>query len=186
MIYYLKGKIVGIDEGSVAVEVSNGVAYECLVSHPDAYTMYQDALVYTYEVIREDEQYIVGFSSKEEKSIFMSLIKVKGLGPKTVIQALSTTTPDAVVNAIASNNIAFLKKLPVIGQKAASQIILDLKGSLAGGKKGDPKIYEEAYDGLKALGFKGAAIDRVLAEINEPNATTEEIILIALSKLKTK
>ena len=184
MIYYLKGKIVSIDENSVAVEVSNGVAYECLVSHPDAYLMFQDVIMYTYEVIREDEEYMVGFSSKEEKSIFLSLIKVKGLGPKTVIQALSTTTPEAVTNAIASNNVAFLKKLPGIGQKAAAQIILDLKGQLTGGKKGDPKMYEEAYDALKSLGFKGAAIDRVLSEINEPNATTEDVIRLALAKLR--
>ncbi|MBR0295337.1 MAG: Holliday junction branch migration protein RuvA [Bacilli bacterium] len=184
MIYYLKGKVVAIDEMSIAVELSNGVAYECLVSHVDNYVIGQEVLIYTYEVIREDEEYIVGFSSKEEKSIFMSLIKVKGLGPKTVIQALSTTTPEAVTNAIASNNVAFLKKLPGIGQKAAAQIILDLKGQLTGGSKGNPKVYEEAYDALKALGFKGAQIDRVLAEINEPNATTEDIIRIALGKLR--
>ena len=184
MIYYLKGKIVAIGELSIAIETVNGVAYECYVSHPDSYLIDQEVLIYTYEVHREDEEYMVGFSSKEEKSIFLSLIKVKGLGPKTVIQALSTTTPEAVTNAIASNNVAFLKKLPGIGQKAAAQIILDLKGQLTGGSKGNPKVYEEAYEALKSLGFKGAQIDRVLAEINEPNATTEDIIRIALGKLR--
>lgn len=186
MIYYIKGHVVAIDEGSIAIETSSGVAYELLVSHVDNYIMGQEVLVYTYQVVREDEEYMVGFSSKEEKAIFLSLIKVKGLGPKTVIQALSTTTPEAVTNAIASNNVAFLKKLPGIGQKAAAQIILDLKGQLTGtgGQKGNPKVYEEAYEALKSLGFKGAQIDRVLAEINEPDATTEEVIRIALSKLR--
>ena len=184
MIYYLKGKIVAINELTIAVETIKGIAYDCFVSHPDSYLIDQDVLIYTYEVHREDEEYMVGFSSKEEKSIFLSLIKVKGLGPKTVIQALSTTTPEAVTNAIASNNVAFLKKLPGIGQKAAAQIILDLKGQLTGGSKGNPKVYEEAYEALKSLGFKGAQIDRVLAEINEPNATTEDIIRIALGKLR--
>ena len=186
MIYYIKGKVVAIEDGSIAIETSNGVAYECLVSHIDNYVINDEVLVYTYEVIREDEEYTVGFSSKEEKAIFMSLIKVKGLGPKTVIQALSVTTPEAVTNAIASNNVAFLKKLPGIGQKAAAQIILDLKGQLTGtgATKGNPKVYEEAYDALKSLGFKGAQIDRVLAEINEPNATTEDVIRLALVKLR--
>ena len=113
----------------------------------------------------------------------MSLIKVKGLGPKTVINALSATTPQDVINAISSNNVAFLKKLPGLGAKAAGQIILDLKGELTG-SKGNPKQYEEVYDALKSLGFKGAAIDRVLATINEPNASTEDILRIALSRLK--
>ena len=111
------------------------------------------------------------------------MIKVKGLGPKTVINALSATTPQDVVNAISSNNVAFLKKLPGLGAKAAGQIILDLKGELTG-SKGNPKQYEEVYDALKSLGFKGAAIDRVLCTINEPNASTEDILRIALSKLK--
>ena len=111
------------------------------------------------------------------------MIKVKGLGPKTVINALSATTPDEVINAIASNNVAFLKKLPGLGAKAAGQIILDLKGELTG-SKGNPKQYEEVYEALKSLGFKGAAIDRVLATINEPGATNEEILRLALKKLK--
>ena len=55
---------------------------------------------------------------------------------------------------------------------------------MTGGEKGNPKQYEDVYEALKTLGFKGAAIDRVLATINEPNATTEEILRIALSKLK--
>ena len=78
-----------------------------------------------------------------------------------------------------------MKKLPGIGAKAAAQIILDLKGELTGTKvKGDPSVYEEVYDALKELGFKGAAIDRVLATINEPDASSEEILKLALSKLR--
>ena len=76
-----------------------------------------------------------------------------------------------------------MKKLPGIGGKAAAQIILDLKGELTG-SKGDPGVYEEVYDALKELGFKGAAIDRVLATINEPDAKPEDVLRIALSKLR--
>lgn len=184
MIYYLKGKIVDQFESSIVVDV-NGVAYECLVSHPSDFELGQERIVYTYKVVREDEEYLVGFSSKEEKSVFLSLIKVKGLGPKTVIQSLSTTTPEAVLSAIASNNVAYLKALPGIGAKAAAQIILDLKGQLTG-SKGNPKMYDEVYDALKGLGFKGAAIDRVLSQINEPNASSEDVLRMALAKLRKK
>ena len=59
-----------------------------------------------------------------------------------------------------------------------------MKGQLTGGSKGDPGVYEEVYDALKGLGFKGAAIDRVLASINEPDATSEEVLRLALSKLR--
>ncbi len=182
MIYFLRGVIHQVNSDSVIIDVRD-VGYEVLVSHIDAYEVGQNVLLYTYNVVREDENYLIGFMDIEERNVFMSLIKVKGLGPKTVINALSATTPQDVINAISSNNVAFLKKLPGLGAKAAGQIILDLKGELTG-SKGNPKQYEEVYDALKSLGFKGAAIDRVLATINEPNASTEDILRIALSRLK--
>lgn len=182
MIYYLRGRVALIDKDSIILDVRD-VGYQILVSHIDEYTVDEEVLIYTYNVVREDENYLVGFRSIEEKSVFLSLIKVKGLGPKTVIGALSATTPRDVINAIASNNVAYLKKLPGIGAKAAAQVILDLKGELTG-DKGNPKQYEDVYDALKALGFKGAAIDRVLATINEPGASDEEILRIALQRLK--
>lgn len=183
MYYYLKGKVVLKDNDYVVIDVHD-VAYSILVSHIDEYEIGEETLIYLHNVVREDEQYLVGFKSLEEKHVFLSLIKVKGLGPKTVINALSATTPSLVINAIASNNVAYLKKLPGIGAKAAAQVILDLKGELTGGEKGNPKQYDEVYEALKELGFKGAAIDRVLATINEPNATTEDILRIALNKLR--
>lgn len=182
MIYFLKGKVKEIGEDSVVIDVHD-VGYQFLVSHVDEYKLEEEVFVYTYNVVREDENYLIGFKSKEEKEVFLSLIKVKGLGPKTVINALSATTPNEVISAISSNNVAFLKKLPGLGAKAAGQIILDLKGELTG-SKGNPKQYEEVYEALKTLGFKGAAIDRVLATINEPGASNEDILRIALKKLK--
>ena len=182
MIYYLHGKINTILKDSVVIDV-NGVGYLLLVSHPESFHLGDEVTIFTHQVIREDEQYLVGFMSEEEKAVFLSLIKVKGLGPKSAINALSATTPEQVISAISSNNVAYLKKLPGIGAKAAAQIILDLKGELTGGEKGNPSIYEDVYEALKEMGFKGAAIDRVLASINEPNASMEEILKIALQKL---
>ena len=182
MYYFLKGKIFLIEDDKVVLDVNN-VGYELLVSHPSNYQVGEEVLMYVHNVVREDDNYLVGFKDIEEKKVFLSLIKVKGLGPKTAIGALASTTPQEVINAISSNNVAFLKKLPGLGAKAAGQIILDVKGELTG-SKGNPKQYEEVYDALKTLGFKGAAIDRVLATINEPNATTEEVLKIALSKLR--
>ena len=182
MIYFLRGKVAIIEQESIIIDVRD-VGYQMLVSHIEQFHVGDEVLVYTYNVVREDENYLIGFLDKEEKDVFLSLIKVKGLGPKTVINALSATTPNDVINAIASNNVAFLKKLPGLGAKAAGQIILDLKGELTG-SKGNPKQYEEVYDALKTLGFKGAAIDRVLATINEPGATNEDILRIALKRLK--
>ena len=182
MIYSLKGKVLLTDGDTVVIDVHD-VGYQVLVSHVNDYEIGQDVFLYTYNVVREDETYLVGFSSIEEKEVFLALIRVKGLGPRTVIGALSATTPNDVKNAIASNNVVYLKKLPGIGAKAASQIILDLKGELTG-TKGDPTVYDEVYEALKELGFKGVAIERVLATINEKDAKPEEVLRLALAKLR--
>ena len=182
MIYSLRGRVLLTDGDTIVVDVHD-VGYQVLVSHVNDYEVGQDVFLYTYNVVREDETYLVGFSSLEEKEVFLALIRVKGLGPKTVIGALSATTANDVKNAIASNNVVYLKKLPGIGAKAASQIILDLKGELTG-TKGDPTVYDEVAEALKELGFKGAAIERVLATINEKDASPEEVLRLALAKLR--
>ena len=184
MIFYLKGKVCFKDNDIIAIDVNN-IAYELLVSRPEEYNIGEEKLVYTHNVVREDDNYLVGFSSIEEKQVFLSLIKVKGLGPKTAINALSSTTPELLNKAISSNNVAYLKKLPGIGQKAANQIILDLKGSLTG-TKGTPEIYNEAFEALKNFGFKGTQIDKALASINEPDLSLEELIKEALKLLGKK
>lgn len=182
MICYLNGIIKNIYKDAVIIDVHD-VGYHALVSHPQDLVEGEKVLLYTYEVTREDEHYLVGFTSKEEFDVFNMLIKVKGLGPKTVINALSATTPNEVLTAISSNNVVYFKHLPGIGAKAAGQIILDLKGELTG-EKGNPKVYDDVADALKNLGFKMAAIERVLQTINEPNATSEEVLKLALIKLR--
>ena len=182
MSYCLKGTIAEIDKDSVVIDVRD-VGYHVLVSHPDQFALGESTIIYTYNVVKEDDEYLVGFKSKEDRDVFLSLIKVKGLGPKSALNAMSGASSSDIIAAIASNNVAFLKKLPGLGSKAAGQIILDLKGELTG-TKGNPKQYEEVYEALKELGFKGAAIDRVLATINEPNASTEDLLRIALGTYK--
>ncbi len=184
MYYSLRGKIIDKYDSYVAIEVRD-VGYEVLVSHVDDFEINQEVLLYVYQVVREDDNYLVGFKQKIEKNAFISLISVKGVGPKIAISALSATTPEMLMKAIASNNITYLKKLPGIGAKAAAQIILDLKGQLTG-EKGNPEQYDDVRDALKQLGFKVAQIDKVLSEINEPNATNDEILAIALKKLRKK
>lgn len=183
MYYFLKGKIAFIEKDSIVINVHD-VGYVVFVAHPELYKVNDEATIYTYQVIKEDEQYLVGFSTLDEKKAFISLISVKGIGPKTALNAMSATTSEELIHAIAANNITFLKRLPGIGAKAASQIILDLKGQLTGTDSNNPTQYDEVRDALKSLGFKAKAIDEVLASINEVDATNEEILRIALKKLK--
>lgn len=182
MLFYLKGTVVQIYNGHLILDVSN-TGYKILVSHPDKFIPGEFVTVYVHTVVREDEQYLVGFTSLLEKDAFLSLINVKGIGPRIAVNALSATTPEMLYKAINSNNVAYLKRLPGIGAKAAAQIILDVKGQLTG-TKGDPDRYEDVKEALKQLGFKNARIEAVLADINEEDASMDEILAIALKKLR--
>ncbi len=184
MYYSFNGTIVDIDKESIAIEVHD-IAYSLLVSRPQEFHLGESTKVFVYEVLGENEHYLVGFLSKLEKRAFESLIQVKGIGPKTALGALKETTPDDLFKAIASNNTAYLKKLPGIGPKAAAQIILDLKGILAEtDAKGNPTMYDDVREALKQLGFKVKAIDDVLSKINLPEGDDQAILREALKRLQ--
>ena len=181
MFYSLKGYIDTIKENYIVIDVHD-VCYQLLVSHSEDYKIDELVRVYTYQVIREDEQFLVGFLTIEEKEIFENLISVKGIGPRTAINALSQTRPTDLKTAILTSNVSYLKKLPGIGAKAAAQIILDLKGSLKQSslssiesKTKFNKEQEDAISVLKSLGFKGKDIEDILNKLPEVLSASEYV-----------
>ena len=184
MIYSLNGKIIAREKGKIAVDIGS-IAFEVFVAREEDFPLGEEFRVFTHEVLTQDDHFLVGFSSAMEKEAFLSLISVKGIGPKTALGALSATHPEELFRAIEANNTAFLKKLPGIGPKAAGQIILDLKGKLVKtDEKGHPEAYEEVSAALKSLGFKKADIDKALSSINEPNLDNAAVLRLALRALR--
>ena len=129
MYSYMIGKITGYESNSILLEVNN-IGYHIYVANPFSFTLDNTVKVFIYHYIREEEQAFYGFSSLEEKELFLRLISVKGVGPKLVMPMLATGSVKGIVDAIDRENILYLKKFPKIGDKVARQIILDLKGKL--------------------------------------------------------
>ena len=188
MIGMLKGRIEAITQDNVVIDV-NGVGYELVVANPEKFSLFQDTLVYTYLKISENDVALYGFLFKEEKELFLKLISVKGIGPKSAIAMLSKADYSNIIEAIEVGNLNYLKKLPSIGPKAAQQIILDLKGHLRVDKievvKENPK-FKEAKDALKTFGFKVNEIDVALSKIQDSDLEIDEIIFKALQFLNKK
>ena len=191
MYYYLKGTIVEQGENYIVIDVG-GIGYQVLVMHPQDFPLFELVLVYTLHIVREDEEYFVGFKDLQEKKVFNQLISVKGIGPRTALTALRGISIDEFIACIQNEDIKRLKKLEGIGPKAASQIILDLKGSLSDfgvvssktTKKTMNKNQEEAMQGLKVLGFKVKEIEECFERINDDSLTTEEYIRTGLRMLR--
>lgn len=187
MYYYLHGLIAFHTEGSIVIECS-GVGYDVMVSHPDEFPIGETLFVYVSLIQNEKEQFFVGFKTLEEKKMYLSLTSVKGIGPKTAMQALSSTSVERLSNAIENSDSAFLTRLPGIGKKSASQLILDLKGKLMmlDVSKTLNKEMDTAKEGLKSLGFKESEIKDMLNQISDPNLSADEYLKKALNLLNKK
>lgn len=189
MFSYILGNVIEIGIDRIVLEC-NGIGYDIVVAHPDGFPKNQQIKVNVYMHVKEDDISLYGFENKEEKSIFLRLISVNGIGPRTAINMMSRTTTESLIQAIETSNTTYLKKLPGIGPKAAQQIILDLKGKLVFENYDnnintlDNNSFEDAKDGLKSLGFKVSEIDNAFAKITNKNLSSEEVLKLALKLLK--
>ncbi len=174
MIAFLTGKLAGrsttaafIDVGGVGYAVSMSQA--SLAKLPEAGA---EVHVLTYLQVREDALALFGFLSAEEKALFERLISVSGVGPKVALAALSSFSPRALADAIAAQDVALVSRIPGVGKKTASRIILELKGSLDQGIEGlfgETATVPPTDEGLKgateallSMGFTSAEADVAL------------------------
>lgn len=174
-----------INVGGVGFEV--GMSQQALSQLPE---IGQAVTVYTYLQVREDEMSLYGFLSLEEKAMFERLIGVSGVGPKVALAALSYYEPEKLLELIAIQDISAIQKVPGIGKKMASRIILEMKGSLdegllslfnSDGTLFNPAI-ESAKEALLSMGFTLSECDLALKGAPE-GATENTLIAYALKKL---
>lgn len=177
MYNYIIGKITEIDFNHVTLE-NNGIGYCIYVANPYEFMENKEYKVYLYQQIKEDEQSLFGFKTKEEKDIFLKLISVKGLGCKMALPILAASTPSGIIDAIERENILYIKKFPKIGDKLARQIILDLKGKLNMTTNNTSEVKnnnEELKEVLKGLGYKEKEFKNILGQIDSSQAIEQQV-----------
>ena len=187
MIAFIKGTVYGNYSDSIIVE-NQGIGYRIYVANPMKFQIRQETIVYAYQHVREDAITLFGFSSLEEHDLFLRLISVKGVGPRTALGMLAITSANEMIQAIENNDVKYMKSLPGIGAKTASQIVLDLKGKLVEvetKQDGDMKNeIKEAIEALKGLGYKPSELQSIVKELSQNDAATvEEYIRQALGIL---
>ncbi len=145
--------------------------------------------IYLHFVVREDAQMFYGFSSREERQIFKSLISVSGVGANTARLILSSLSPEEVTQAILAGNVTVLQGIKGIGAKSAQRIIVDLKDKVGKGAGIDELFFsqdntsrEEALSALVALGFPKKSVEKILTRIlsEQPELSVEEVVKTAL------
>ncbi|MDF1882287.1 Holliday junction branch migration protein RuvA [Sulfurimonas sp. MAG313] len=163
---------------------TNGLVYEVFISINTFHTLDSDKVkLHTIQIIREDAHSLYGFSSESEKQMFAQLIKINGVGPKVALAICSTYTPSSFSAIVQANDVASLKRVPGIGPKGASRILVELSNFIVdtSSDKGTPSQAQAAM-ALESLGFKKEQIIKVLAGIHATD--TGEIVKEALKKLR--
>lgn len=167
MYGYIKGIITKITPKYIICD-NNGIGYLMIVSNPYNFKLSNEYKIYTHQYVREDVLDLYGFMTEDEKELFLKLISVSGIGPKSALSILASGTVKEIVNAIENRNDAYLRKFPGIGAKASQQIILDLKGKLS--DSADTLMPSSKLDdvegALLALGYSKKEISKVIAKLD--------------------
>ena len=174
MYNYISGKVTEIESNYIVLD-NNGIGYLIYTANPYSFEEGKEYKVYIYQYVREDENSLYGFKSKEEKELFLKLIGVKGLGCKMALPMLATGSIDGIRDAIERENILYLKKFPKIGDKVARQIILDLKGKLVEQSKTVNVVSDELIEALQGLGYKTADINKVIKNVDKSKSIENQI-----------
>ena len=195
MYEYIKGILTKITAKYIVVETA-GIGYLLHVANPYAYSgkMNQEVQVYLHQVVREDAHLLYGFSTEEEKKLFLNLISVSGIGPVSALAIIAADDNAGLVKAIESKNIIYLTKFPKIGKKTAQQMVLDLEGKINLDIEDTPaqskaqateenQALEEAMEAMLALGYKAAELKKIKKFFEGTTDTAENYIKSALKML---
>ena len=187
MIAFVSGKVKLIRKETIVIDVQ-GIGYEVYTGNTFQFSLNQEVFLYTYQHVREDAILLFGFKEEQDYDVFMSLINVKGIGPKTALNLLVDCPAKEMVEAIENDDIKRLKSLPGIGAKTASQIVLDLKGKFVSMPSKEDAVsnpvWQECQEALIALGYKPVALNAIKKELSaRKDLKADEMLRLALSMI---
>jgi len=164
MIVGIEGTVERKDPTYVHLNV-NGLIYEVQVSINTSNSIKDKKIkLFITQVIREDSNHLFGFMDTNEKKMFDTVLKINGVGPKVGLAICSTFTPETFAKVVASKDVSMLKRVPGIGPKAASRILVELADFIVDGNEEskDTVALGEAIMALESLGFKKDSIRKAL------------------------
>ena len=188
MIAYIEGNVININEKNIIVN-TNGVGYEININTRLQVEIDKNIALYIHLVHKEDSMTLYGFSSKEEKSMFLTLISAQGVGPKLATEVLSYYSVGDIIDILFTQNILKLKKVPGMGAKKAEKLLFELRDKI---NKIDTNIIStdmksqslnDAMKALISLGFTNTEITGALSNIKNTDTMSTEFIITEALKI---
>ena len=186
MIVGLIGKVTKKEPTLLNINV-NGIIYEIFVSLNCSSKIISDEIkLEITHIIREDSQSLYGFLDSNEKKLFDTVIKINGVGPKVALAICSTFTPNSFAQIVNENHVTMLKRVPGLGPKGASRILVELSGFIVDTHDGsDNAALSSSFEAalaLESLGFKKDIVAKILKTCVSGN--TSDLVKEALKKLQ--
>lgn len=195
MFAYLNGTLTHKSPTEVHLECG-GVGYLLHISLQTYADIEQkaEAKVFTYLHVREDAMILFGFSTQDERQMFLHLISVSGIGPNTARLILSSMTTKELVRAIIHEEVVLIQTIKGIGPKSAKRLVLELKdkvksmeADLTAGVAdvSDSAVVDEAVAALTMLGFKKAKAEQTVRKVwkDQSVGSVEELLKLSLKIL---
>ena len=198
MIGCLIGEVFALEAPTVLLNV-NGVGYEvdtplstfCQLQKGQTVTLW------THLTVREDAQLLYGFLDAQEKTIFRTLLKVNGVGPKMALGILSTLSIDLLIHTVENEDINTLIKVPGVGRKTAERLMIELRDRFKTLASGSTAVNStttqiqfnsnspvaEAEAALQSLGYKPAEAQKLINAVKADFTEASDIIRAALKSM---
>ncbi|MHB1949165.1 MAG: Holliday junction branch migration protein RuvA [Gammaproteobacteria bacterium] len=201
MIGQLRGILLEKQPPQLMLDV-NGVGYEIDAPMSTFYRLPdigQEMTLLIHFVVREDAHHLYGFASSEERSLFRTLLKVNGVGPRLALTILSSIETDEFVRCVVNKDTDSLVRLPGIGKKTAERLVIEMRDKLAAWQQTTPvelnmlatqsengarnQIVQDAISALIALGYKPQEASRAVSRVDDGLLNSQDIIRRALKEM---
>ena len=156
MIHSLTGTVSGGDENSLLIKTDGGIEWSLQISTTTASALPRSGSqvrVFTYLHHREDQMILFGFASAEERSVFLDLLKVSGIGTRQALRILSGMSVIELVRSLDAEDVDSLSRVPGLGKKTAQKILLTLRGKLSLATERTEEPSDEIVNALVEMGF---------------------------------
>ncbi len=189
MIGSLRGTLTWKQAPSVIIECA-GVGYDVETPMSTFFELPSagaEVFLFTHLLVREDAQILYGFATESERSMFRTLLKVRGVGARIALAILSAMSVGDFNRCIEYEDTTALSKIPGIGKKTAERLIVEMRDKVdAGTGDGVTRVSveqgakSEAVDALIALGYKPTEVNKLIAKLDIEDKSAEDIIRLAL------
>jgi len=197
MFEYIKGTLIEKEPAKAVVE-AGGIGYRLVIPLSTFHNLAAikgSVELYLAHIVREDSETLYGFSTKEERNLFESVLAVSGIGPKTAVAIVGHMDSVTFQKAIAGSDINLLSKIPGIGKKTAERLVVEMKDKFKGKGKTPfathPQILEssllsDAFSALLNLGYPPKEAQKAVQEVRAEKKEESDLgrfITAALQKI---